>query len=308
MKNILLIIAVALGMMSFKVDRNTPTPRSEMSSTKIGDKIYIAGGINFWLSSSLFEVYDVTSNKWKKLKRLPSKLNHVGLCSDGESVYMSGGFYNGLQTKYSDILYKYNPKTNEWKKLAKMPDKRAAHYMIYREGQLHLIGGKNYKEIWTYDLHLKKWHKDKLPKLPEQRDHISVLQTDSSIYIVGGRKAGVAQADCWEYKLGEKAWSPFTEIPVARGGQTSCLENNTIHVIGGENITTNTTYKRYDIYNLKTRIWTKGKPMKTQRHGLISETHHGKWYVYGGGKKANIKTIISCTNELEIINLNQEKE
>lgn len=291
------LLIISLG--NFKA----PVPRSEMASTKIGKKIYVAGGINFWLSNKKFEEYDIESNTWRKLKNLPTSLNHIGLCSDGNNIFLSGGFLNAKQTKFSDALYVYNPDKDEWEFLSKLPDKRAAHFMIYKENQLHLIGGKKYKEIWTFDLSTERWMTNELPSLPEYRDHISVLKTDSSLYIVGGRNQNGAIEDCWEYNFGDSTWQTFTKLPVPRGGQTSCIFNDEIHVIGGEDLFTKTTYSRHDIYNIKTNIWKEGGSMKTSRHGLISEMDENKWYLHGGGKLANVKTIISCTNELEILNL-----
>jgi len=47
-------------------------------------------------------------------------------------IYMSGGFYNALQTKFSDVLYAYNTHEKQWKVIAEMPDERGAHIMIQR--------------------------------------------------------------------------------------------------------------------------------------------------------------------------------
>jgi len=294
-----LIIVLLLNQMDFTV----PTKRSEMASTLLDNKIYVAGGINFWGSNNSFEVYDIDADSWKRLPNLPGKLNHIGLAASKEKVYLSGGFYNALQTKFSNHLYCYNVKNKRWDELAKMPDDRAAHIMIYRNDYLHLIGGRKHKAIWSYHLKSQSWETDVISPLPEKRDHISVLQDEQNLYVVGGRKRGRGQADCWVYNFEIKKWTTFTSLATPRGGQSACLHNHQIHIIGGEDLQAGKTYAKHDIFDLDKKQWHEGKPMKIGRHGFISELVANGWYIFGGGKKASLKTVISTTDQLEIMNL-----
>lgn len=306
MKHLLLFILAATISSNASVsdkENVTPTRRSEMASTLLDGKIYVAGGINFWGSNNSFEAYDITTDKWEKLPNLPEKLNHSGVASYQDVVYVSGGFYNAIQTKFSDILYAYNVKDRTWTVLTKMPEERAAHVMIQRGDYLHLIGGRNHKDIWSYDLKNKTWTSDKISPLPEKRDHINVLQDDEKLYVVGGRQSGTAKGDCWEYDFSTEAWKIFATLPVPRGGQSACLLNQQIHIVGGEDLNEGTTFSRHDIYDLAEGKWTEGEDLKIARHGLVSELFENKWYIYGGGKKAGIKTLISTTSNLEILDL-----
>lgn len=292
-----------MGVIPANQNNSAPTKRSEMASTLSGNKIYIAGGINLGGSNRSFESYDVSGETWESLPKLPKKLNHIGLAAYEDDIYMSGGFYNALQTKFSNILYAYNIHEKQWKMIGEMPDKRGAHFMIQRGDYLHLIGGRNHETVWSFNLKNKKWEQDKIAPLPEKRDHISVLQDEEKLYLVGGRQNGVVKKDCWQYDFETKKWSVFAQLPTPRGGQSACLFNRQIHIVGGEDLEERKTFGRHDIFDLDRKEWSQGKPLQTARHGFISELIADKWHIYGGGKKAGIKTLYSTTSGLEILQL-----
>lgn len=304
MKRLLFSIAlITMGFVSVNQNNSAPTRRSEMASTLSGNKIYVGSGINLFGSNRSFEAYDIVSGTWESLPKLPKKLNHIGLAAYEDKIYMSGGFYNALQTKLSDALYAYNIHEKQWKEIAKMPAQRAAHVMIQRGDYLHLIGGRNHEAVWSYHLKTQQWETDKIAPLPEKRDHVSVLQDDKNLYLVGGRQNGVVKKDCWQYDFETKEWSVFAELPTPRGGQSACLFNRQVHIIGGEDLEERKTFARHDIFDLDNKEWSDGKPLKTARHGFISELITDKWYIYGGGKKAGFKTLYSTTSGLEILQL-----
>lgn len=274
-----------------------------MASTHWRNKMYVAGGINFWLSNNSFEAYDTNQGTWEKLPNLPNKLNHMGLAAHEGKIYMSGGFFNARQTKFSNILYVYDIQESKWSVLSDMPDIRAAHTMVVRENYLHLIGGRNHTNIWSYHIKNNKWHTNIISPLPEKRDHISVLQDSSHLYVVGGRQYGETKSDCWKYNFLSNTWEVFTSLPAPRGGQSACIYNQKIHVVGGEDLDVGKTYDRHDIYDPNTEQWFIGHPLATHRHGHVSEKMGDKWYIYGGGKQAGIKTLISTTSNMEVIHL-----
>ncbi len=237
------------------------------------------------------------------ITQLAKELNHIGISAYQDKIYVSGGFYNAIQTKLSNVLYAYSIKERSWEIISEMPAERAAHVMIRRGKYLHLIGGRNYQEIWSFHLENQNWEKDIIPPLPEKRDHISVLQDPDKLYVVGGRQAGITKADCWQFDFDSNQWNVFAELPSPRGGQSACLYKGQIHIAGGEDLGDNTTFGRHDIYDLTAKTWVDGTALKIPRHGFVSEMYEGKWYIFGGGKKANIKTVISTTADMEILEL-----
>jgi len=125
------------------------------------------------------------------------------------------------------------------------------------------------------------------------------------LYLVGGRQNGVVKKNCWEYDFDIKEWSVFAELPTPRGGQSACLSDRKIHIVGGEDLDESKTFERHDIFDLDKKEWSQGKSLETARHGFVSELVEDKWYIYGGGKKAGIKTLYSTTSDLEILHFKQ---
>jgi len=285
---------------NWSVGSNMPTARSEMTSTLLDGKIYVIGGIKFLGSTNKVEAYDINEDSWETLPDLPEKLNHIGIASDGERVFVSGGFLNMRQTDFVNTLYAYNVSKKTWTTLSDMPNTRGAHFMIFRDGQLHVIGGRQHTEVWSYTIASDSWTKNKIAPIPELRDHINVLQDEKHLYIVGGRQMGDVKTDCWKYDFQTNQWTTFAKIPTPRGGQTATIINNQIHITGGEDLITSTTYGEYNVYDLNTQTWHIKDNLPTPRHGLTSEMYEGKWYIIGGGKKAGVKTLISTSDQVEI--------
>lgn len=297
------MILIAGVLIIVSCDNNVPSKRSEIASTLYKDKMYVAGGISFWGSSNRFESYDIVNDKWTRLSNLPNKLNHVGLSSFQGQIYLSGGYYNARQTKLSNVMHVYDIESGNWCEVLQMPEERASHFMIERDEYLHLVGGSNHVDILSFNLISREWKKDMMEPLPEKRDHLSLLQTEHNLYVVGGRQHGVVKADCWKYSLEENKWSVITSLPTPRGGQSSCLFKNQIHVIGGEDLHKGFTFKRHDVFDLATMQWSEGEPLQIARHGFVSELVDSTWYIYGGGKMSGFKTLISTTSNLETISL-----
>lgn len=290
----------AIYTSNWSVGNNMPTARSEMTSTLLDGKIYVIGGIKFLGSTDKVEAYDIKKDSWEKLPDLPKKLNHIGIASDGERVFVSGGFLNMRQTDFVKTLYSYDINEKRWIALSDMPNTRGAHFMIYRNGQLHVIGGRQHTEVWSYTIASDSWTNNIIAPIPELRDHINVLQDKQHLYIVGGRQMGEVKTDCWTYDFQTNQWTSFAQIPTPRGGQTATILNDQIHITGGEDLIASTTYGEHNVYDLTTNTWQTKDDLPTPRHGLTSEMYEGKWYIIGGGKKAGVKTLISTSNQVEI--------
>ena len=280
-----------------------PTARSEIACAAIGPRIYVVGGIGLDGSKRAFEAYDTNTGSWEKLAPLPTKLNHSGVAAWGDSVYVSGGFLDLRQNHFSSRLYVYEVGNDSWKDLGPMPEFRYKHFMIARDGWLHLIGGLHLREIWSYHIASGKWRTDLLSPLPECRDHTVVLQDSAYLYVVGGRNDRVAMADCWRYDFRSGHWSVFAKLPIPRGAPAAVLHRGRIHVVGGEDLITQTVSRRYDILDLRNGEWSVGKPMPLPRHGMTSARMGDTWIVIGGGRRAEIGTVFTATRATEAITL-----
>lgn len=283
--------------------RRMPTPRSEIASAVVEGRIYVVGGVSIRGSLRAFEALDPGTGRWTRCSPLPEKLNHSGVAGHGRSIYVSGGFRDLFQRKRSDSLWRFDVDTGRWTKVARMPSSRVKHVMIERDGWLHLIGGLRHREIWSYQIEKGTWQTDRIPPLPDLRDHISVLQDGEALYVFGGRNGKVPQPDCWIHQVGRDRWSVLTRLPEARGGQTAVMHENRIHVVGGEDQRNKQTFRRYDIFDLGSKSWKRGPGFPVPRHGLTSERIGDSWYVIGGGRLSHLSTIVSASGRAYRIGL-----
>lgn len=280
-----------------------PTARSEIACATIRDRVYVVGGIGLDGSKCAFEAYDGRTGRWEKLAPLPTKLNHSGVAAWDDRIFVSGGYLDLRQKRFSASLYAYDVRTDAWRDLGPMPDFRYKHFMIARDGWLHLIGGLHLREIWSYHIAAGMWRTDLIAPLPECRDHAVVLQDSTYLYIVGGRNDRIAEADCWRYDFRSGRWSVFAKLPRPRGAPAAVLHHGRIHVVGGEDLITQTVSRRHDILDLATGSWSAGKPLPRPRHGMTSCRIGDSWIVIGGGRKAEIGTVFTATRATEAMRL-----
>lgn len=271
-----------------------PTPRSEIAAAVSEGKIFVVGGINHTGSKRSFESYDPKTNHWDALAPLPCKLNHCGVAAWGSRIFVSGGFHDLRQKKWSRRLLVYDIGKDRWSELDPLPGFRHKHFMIARDGWLHLLGGLRTEEVWSYHVNTGRWDRDRITPFPEKRDHIGVLQDQNHIYVVGGRRDRAASEDCWRYDFDSRTWKTFAQLPAARGAPVVALYDGRIHVVGGEDLETKQVYRRHDILDLSTGRWTTGAPLPRGRHGMASAIIDGRWFVIGGGRLAEVGTIFSA--------------
>jgi len=276
-----------------------PTPRSEIACATISNKIFVVGGISLSGSKRAFEAFDPGLSRWEKLAPLPSKLNHSGVAAWGDTVYVSGGFVDLRQKRFSDKIFAYDTGENRWREIGRMPGFRNKHYMIARDGWLHLFGGLETRETWSCHLATGRWFTDRIAPIPAQRDHITVLQDDKHLYIVGGREGRRPRADCWRYDFERSRWKTFAELPRPRSAPTAVLHHGRIHVVGGEDVDTKEVYRRHDVFDLASGKWSSGPPLPRPRHGMASCLLGDRWIVIGGGRKAEVGTVFSATRSVE---------
>jgi N-acetylneuraminic acid mutarotase len=296
------LLQIPVFAQDWKQGAEMPKPKSEMASAIIGDKIYVPAGINFWGSLNSFYVYNINTNKWDILPKLPQKINHIGMAAYNGKIYITGGFKDLFQNKIVTSMWMYDPIKKEFTRKAGLPYKRSAHSMITIGDKIYLIGGSGEftDKILAYSPIKDTWEEALKPFPEAQRDHINLLYKDDKLYVIAGRAKKEAVKACWFYDFKNKEWVNFTSLNQPTGGQSSAIIGDKIHIVGGEDLQTNKCFNRHDIYDISTKKWSKGKAMSRTRHGMVSEVYQGKWYVIGGAYKANWGTVSTLSNMVEI--------
>lgn len=161
--------------------------------------MYVFGGINLEEFYSL----DMNSFKWSKFETkgdVPAPRDDHSLCKVGDSVYIYGGFVNGVRT---NDLYEYKFSDNTWTLLFdnhpfddQHPDQpwpcpRSGQAIGATEDRVYVFGGRNdYNEMlddtWEYDIAGKKWTLIEGDNHPIGRSQHSLTLFEDKMILFGG--------------------------------------------------------------------------------------------------------------------------
>ena len=136
-----------------------PTARSELTAAALDGRVYVAGGIAQWGTTTAFEAYDPATDRWEELPPLPEAVHHLATAATNERIYITGGYTNLLFSEITDRAWVYDPRERRWAQIADLPAPRAAHGMAAIEGKLYVVGGvgPGSKDLWIYDPATDRW-------------------------------------------------------------------------------------------------------------------------------------------------------
>lgn len=122
-----------------------PTARGGGAGAAIGNKIYVVGGRP--PAGNAFEVYDIGTNMWASLPKLPTNLNHrnhLAAVAIGGKIYVAGGRYNGggFASPITASLDVFDPQNSSWGQAKPMLRPRGGVYGVVAHGCFHVMGGE----------------------------------------------------------------------------------------------------------------------------------------------------------------------
>lgn len=284
-----------------------PTARSELAAAELDGRIYVAGGIGQWGTSSAFEVYDPARHSWRRLAPLPTATHHPAMAAANDRIYLSGGYGDIFFSHILTGVWAYDPGTDRWNRVTSMPSPRAAHKLVTLGGKLYVVGGRgpDSSALWVYNPANGQWDMSRAA-LPTAREHLATAVVGGKLYVIGGRdKDHVNMAVVEVYDPKTDIWARRAGLPEPRGGHTAASVKGRIHVTGGEDMETGTVFADHWVYDPDVDRWQSAPTMPTPRHGIDSVVSGVTWYVIGGGKAAGYRTIFALTNRVEVYSTSQ---
>jgi N-acetylneuraminic acid mutarotase len=282
---------------------------SEHNATVVDNKIYVAGGFagpneNFTGTTNAFYVYDPSSDRWTRLAPLPKRLNHFGIATLDDKIYVTGGYSDddaGAAIKAAYVFDPRGPSGGSWAPIADLPGERAAHASVALGGLLYVVGGvgSDAATLRAYNPGTNTWDAGRAP-LPSPREHLTAAVVNNRIYVISGRWSAGNVGTVEEYNPATNTWRARASIPTPRSGITSGVINDRIHVTAGEGHPSGVTIASHEVYDPATDTWATFPSMPTARHGLASGVVNGRWYVIGGGLLEGGGTFGSLTNLVEV--------
>jgi Kelch motif/Galactose oxidase, central domain len=295
---------------AWRAEGKLPTLLEEGRAVRVGDSAYVVGGLitpvvdNVGRSTAAFRRFDIESGRFTSLPPLPERLNHVGIATDGEAVYVVGGLGDQLEflSTASSSTWRYDIASRRWTELAPMPTARGALGAAIGGDTLYAIGGRDgpnsLDAVEAYDIHGDSW--SVRAPLPVAADHLGVAALGGSVYVVGGRYDGGDELrDFRRYDPRQDRWHSLPDLPTGTSGVNLERVGDELVVTGGEDseqaYITGLTYA----FDPRAGRWRELPPSPRPKHGYASFASRDRLYVLGGARCAG-STPVATIESLRV--------
>lgn len=285
-----------------------PEARTEVSVAAAADSlVYLLGGFGPGArrraaAPRTMLAYDPRADRWAGAGEIPEGVNHAGLASVGDKLYLVGGFRENTFSPTGAVRI-YDPVSRSWLDGAPMPTPRGALAVAVLDGRIHALGGnaeagarldahehgasRDDHSVATheaYDPATDTW--TRLAPMPTPRNHLGAAVVDGRIHAVGGRVNGDMELTTHEiYDPASDRWTTGAPLPTGRSGIAVVAHGGMVYVFGGETVRLlrRKTFDEAERYEPAAQRWERLPPMPTARHGLGAATLGGAIYVVSGG-------------------------
>lgn len=267
----------ALSLTGIPVGRWTslpesPSPRAEVSATRIGNVVYVVGGFDSTgHTTSEVQRLDLASGRWGTVAPMPQALNHMSAVGYGGRLYVVGGYAQPSDTSSGAVrgFWRYDPATGRWQAMPDAPLARAAAGAAVLGHRLYVAGGRNdttpaISTLAIFDFDTGRWSPG--PSLAHAREHVAAVAAGGAVWLLGGRVSGVGSTDVERYRPGAAAWQSMSPLPVARSGFQAVAVGNSVFAVGGENGAS--MVPEVDRLDVRTGQWSQAGDLPLPRHGL----------------------------------------
>ncbi len=288
-----LLVAAALAWVAAAP---MPEARTEVAAAVVRGEIAVVGGLTQSAApSARVDAYSPAADRWRRLPDLPAAVHHALVASDGQRLYVVGGYGNPIGAgDPSRSAFVFD--RGRWHALPRLPEPRAAGGAAVLGNELYVVGGVGAsglaRHAFALDLATRRWQ---LIPAPTPREHLAVTVAAGKIYAAGGRTHGydtnVATFEVWS--PGAKRWTRLAPVPGARGGTGAAAAAGSIVSVGGE--APSGTIRSVYAYSLATRRWRRLPDLPTPRHGLGVAAVGMRVYAIAGGPRPGL--TVSDANE-----------
>jgi N-acetylneuraminic acid mutarotase len=240
---------------------------------------------------------------WTILAEVPEARTEVSVTTDGERIYMIGGFLEAEGDERPPAardMYVYDPVTDEWENYGEIPGGTHHAAFVHVDGRLYVLGGyidnsfDPADQVWIYDIDAGEWSEG--TPMPTPRGALAYTVLDGKIHTIGGT---VEDIDALEheqhntdspdssvgthevYDPANDDWTRHAPMPTVRNHHVAKAVDGRIVVTAGR-AGRDFTMTVTEIYDPETDDWTEGAPLPTGRSGVAGERLDGWVYVFGG--------------------------
>ncbi|MDB5358408.1 MAG: hypothetical protein JWN24_4861 [Phycisphaerales bacterium] len=269
------------NVLDWKTVASSPVALLEAQSAVANGKLYVFGGYNVdspnFLATTQADSYDPATNTWTRLADMPEPLTHIGVATDGQFIYLAGGYVTSYKTGYQTFgtrdVWRYDIAHNTWSAFVPLPAPRAAGAMVLLGRALHYFDGVDptragHADHWVLNLDdpSPKWVA--LAPLPASRNHITGTVLDGKIYAIGGQpntNDATPSADLFMWDPAHpNAWTALASMPEPRSHAVTAVVNGRIIVVGGAT-TGDVALSSVIAYDPLTNTWASLTPVPSPR-------------------------------------------
>lgn len=277
-----------------------PVPRIEAAGTVIDGRLLVVSGFmdSLLTSTTRVDLYDPTTDEWRRLSDIPQALTHANLAVDGTRVWLAGGFEGDHPGPVTSRVWTYDLETSTWSERPPLPEPRGAGALVIAGRQLHYFGGfaadreTNEADHWVLDLESPSAWRTAAP-LPAARGQLGAVTIRGKIYAVGGQffhdeRAPVDLDLVHVYDPTTDVWRRLTGLPIAvsHAEASTFAYRDRIFVVGGRsNVGLRPVLDEIFLYDPGTDQWIGLPPLPRGLLGPVSNVLDGKLFVAGGSAR-----------------------
>ena len=235
-------------------------------------------------------------NGWSMGLAMPLPRSEHSVAEMNGKIWVLGGYPPGRLP--SNLVQVYDAAANRWSLGPRLPQPIHHTHAAAVDGKLHVIGGEidgastgrpevYVAQTWVHDPAVGGWA-PRAP-MPTPRSGGGKAVIDGKIYVAGGRPPGGSAFEV--YDPATDKWEKLPDLPTQRNHLAMVAINGKIFVAGGRT-GPGAMAERVDvveIYDPKTRRWTRGAPLPAPRGGITGAAHAGCMFVFGGeGERTHV--------------------
>jgi len=233
---------------------------------------------------------------WSMGAAMPLPRSEHAIAEFGGKIWVLGGYPPGRLP--SNLVQIYDSVSSRWSLRPPLPQPIHHTHVAAAGGKIYVLGGeiegastgrpeKFVANVWMHDPAVGGWVARS--PMPTARGGGGKAVIDGKIYVAGGRPPGGSAFEV--YDPATDKWEKLPDMPTQRNHLAMVALNGKIIVAGGRT-GPGAMAERVDvveIYDPKTRRWTKGAPLPAPRGGITGAAHAGCMFVFGGeGERTHV--------------------
>ncbi|XP_013400496.1 kelch-like protein 26 [Lingula anatina] len=201
--------------------------RAHHAAVRIGDFLYVAGGMGHDAFLSSVERFNMREEVWEYVTSLPSSLIDHAAAECQNKMYVSGGI-EGNSDVGTDKVQVYDPETNRWSTVNKMLTGRLGHTMTKVGDRLIVCGGRLDDQsprclitVEAYSPSTNQW--TYISPLRNDTSYMAAVVLEEKLLILGGVNSVQDHLQSiQQYNTELDKWTLYGSLPTPLGSFGCC--------------------------------------------------------------------------------------